>query len=340
MPTDADPPQGFQPTYRTGAAARLAGIPVETLRVWERRYRVVDATRAGERGHRLYSAEDVSRLALMKQLVDLGNPIGTIAALPLAALREMRAAADAASRGLSTRPLRSLSATRVALVGGAIARQNLASNAGLRSTMDIVATSKVTDDANALRGVSADIVVIELPLLHAESADVVARHVEATGARHAIVAYRFGTSFAVRALRDRGYTVTRLPLDAEMLQTLCRAAVEAPANAIERAPPALPIGAIPPRRFDDPSLSTLARISTTLHCECPQHVVDLLQGLCAFEDYSRECTNRSPEDAELHRYLQRVAGSARVLFEDALERIARAEGLLVAGESATEAAAR
>jgi hypothetical protein len=29
----------------------------------------------------------------------------------------------------------------------------------------------------------------------------------------------------------------------------------------------------------------------------------------------------------LHRYLQRVAGSARVLFEDALVRVAQAEGL-------------
>ncbi|WP_204311553.1 MerR family transcriptional regulator, partial [Stenotrophomonas maltophilia] len=35
--------------YRTGAAARLAGLPVETLRVWERRYSLSDAQRS-ERG--------------------------------------------------------------------------------------------------------------------------------------------------------------------------------------------------------------------------------------------------------------------------------------------------
>jgi hypothetical protein len=46
-----------------------------------------------------------------------------------------------------------------------------------------------------------------------------------------------------------------------------------------------------------------------------------------FERYSAECADRSPADAVLHRYLERVAGSARVLFEDALARVARSEGL-------------
>jgi hypothetical protein len=76
----------FVPTYRSGTAARLAGIPVETLRVWERRYGVVGPG-LSPRGHRLYSADDVSRLTLIKQLVDLGSPIGSIAMLPLASLR-------------------------------------------------------------------------------------------------------------------------------------------------------------------------------------------------------------------------------------------------------------
>lgn len=90
---------------------------------------------------------------------------------------------------------------------------------------------------------------------------------------------------------------------------------------------ALVLDAVPGRRFDDQALARLARALTTLHCECPHHVVDLLASLGAFERYSAECANRSPADAALHRYLERVAGSARVLFEDALVRIARAEGL-------------
>jgi hypothetical protein len=45
-----------------------------------------------------------------------------------------------------------------------------------------------------------------------------------------------------------------------------------------------------------------------------------------FERYSAECENRSLPDADLHRYLHRVAGAARAFFEEALVRLARAEG--------------
>ena len=71
-------PDVYEPTYRSSAAARLAGIPVETLRVWERRYQVVGPA-VTPKGHRLYSAEDVSRLAVIKHLVDLGSAVGSIA---------------------------------------------------------------------------------------------------------------------------------------------------------------------------------------------------------------------------------------------------------------------
>ena len=88
------------PTYRSGAAARLAGIPVATLRMWERRYRVV-GPQTSARGHRRYGAEDVRRLALIKSLVDRGHAIGTLAHLPFETMRAMSAEAPPrAARGL------------------------------------------------------------------------------------------------------------------------------------------------------------------------------------------------------------------------------------------------
>ena len=88
---------------------------------------------------------------------------------------------------------------------------------------------------------------------------------------------------------------------------------------------------VPGRRFDDRALAQIAQASTNLYCECPHHVVELLLSLGTFERYSAECESRSPADAALHRYLQRVAGSARALFEDALVLVARAEGLALPG---------
>jgi hypothetical protein len=151
--------------------------------------------------------------------------------------------------------------------------------------------------------------------------------VHAVGARHAVVEYRFAPSAVVSALRDRGHAAVRAPLDAAEFERLCRVAIAADVVHASLAPSLLPLDTVPGPRFDDQSLARLARALTTLHCECPRHVVDLLLSLGTFERYSAECANRTSADAVLHRYLERVAGSARVLFEDALVRVANAEGL-------------
>ncbi len=324
MTSEERSPDDFAPTYRSGTAARLAGIPVETLRVWERRYRVVGPQLTARR-HRLYSAEDVSRLTLIKQLIDLGSPIGSIASLPIAALRKMRAAAVTASNGTFAGQAGLVQPVRVALVGAALTEQ-AARDGVMLSTLEIVAVCAEPDGAAAaLRGISADVLVIELPTLQPEAADMVDALVNTVGARHAAVAYRFGRTSVAAELRDRGHTVTRAPLDPDELERICRDAINAPAR-----PSRLPLDEVPGRRFDDQSLARLARSLTTLYCECPHHVVELLLSLGTFERYSAECANRSRDDAVLHRYLERVAGSARVLFEDALVRIARAEGFSLA----------
>jgi hypothetical protein len=64
-------------------------------------------------------------------------------------------------------------------------------------------------------------------------------------------------------------------------------------------------------------------------------LAELLLQVSAFEKYSSECANRSAADALLHAYLQHVAGSARMLFEKALEQVAIAEGLPLPPSSST-----
>ena len=62
-------------------------------------------------------------------------------------------------------------------------------------------------------------------------------------------------------------------------------------------------------------------------CECPRHVAEIIAQLVSFEQYSQECLNKSSEDARLHAYLHSVSGSARALFEHALQMLAEHEGL-------------
>src|SRR5450830_1088972 len=86
---------------RSGAVARMLRMPVATLRVWERRYGLTQP-QLSPSGQRLYSEDDVQRLAMIKQLTELGHAIGSLGKLTMAELQrvgETHAAAQVLVRG-------------------------------------------------------------------------------------------------------------------------------------------------------------------------------------------------------------------------------------------------
>lgn len=60
-----------EPIYNIGVVSRMTGIPVATLRVWERRYKFPRAGRTAG-GHRLYSEQELTRLRWVKSTIDEG----------------------------------------------------------------------------------------------------------------------------------------------------------------------------------------------------------------------------------------------------------------------------
>lgn len=301
-----------QPVYRSGVAARLAGLSVETLRVWERRYGVSDTQRS-ERGQRLYTAGQVRRLGLLKQLVDNGHPIGTLAALPLERLEEL-----AGVRGNA--PAAQLALLRVALVGETLARRVAATGNGLEVQRVI---GRLDDDLAALRGSSVDVLLVELPEPDETMVPLVAAAREAAGAAAAVVLYRFCASATIRALRAQDCMVVRMPSEMGELAQLCRAAL-----AGRQLPPAdRTPDAVPAIRFDEAALAMITAAGNRVACECPRHLSDLLLMIGSFERYSAQCASRSEADAQLHRELGHAAGLARSVLESAMDRLLVAEGL-------------
>ena len=80
-------------------------------------------------------------------------------------------------------------------------------------------------------------------------------------------------------------------------------------------------------RFSQAKLMRVASVLPAMACECPHHLADLLLAVSAFERYTLDCEDTPPKDARLHGFLGATAASARVLFEDALVEVARAEGI-------------
>ena len=324
--------------HRSGAVALMLRMPVSTLRVWERRYGLTQAALSPS-GQRLYSADDVRRLALLKQLTGLGHAIGSLAPLAMAQLQGVASEhaqalattqtgeqADAIP-GLPVRPW------RLALVGVALGTR-LQRPAILRRLGRPVVLSGPFDDlaqaAAALQASDIDALLLHEPHLQAgwlKAADLAAPSLARVPKA---VLYGFAADAVCEVLATAGTALLREPQPdvvlAQWLHTLC-ATTAAPRPAARSTAPA--IGPVPQRRWEDAALADFAGLSSTIACECPRHVAELLMQLSHFEAYSAECEQRSAADAEIHAYLKQVAAASRARFEVALERVALHEGLLL-----------
>ncbi len=417
------------PRYRSGAVARMLRMPVATLRIWERRYRVA-APATSPSGHRLYSAADVKRLALLRQLTALGHAIGSLAPLDVAALRQVASThagvlagprrasmmvdaipiqpteaqleldesdsgvaqgdesdsepsapvvvddeaarradepalpavpapalavsiaeatpaavagpqgADAAAAQTALVPVAEaadvaavgpalpVGAWRVSVVGSVLARRLeqpvLRDRLGRRPAL--VQVWETLDEALAALEsgavVPAEALLLQCATLRAADLPRLQALAQASGARRVHVLYGFATSALSTAFESAGLLLLRAPQDDRALASWLQASC---------SPLPLPL-VVTPRRWDDAALADFAGLSTTISCECPRHVAELLMQLSSFEAYSAECAHRDPADAALHGYLGQVAGTARALFEQALERLAVQDGLVLPGE--------
>ncbi|CAN5460274.1 hypothetical protein BH10PSE17_BH10PSE17_27250 [soil metagenome] len=289
---------------RSGTAARLAGLPVATLRVWERRYEVVRTARS-DSGQRLYSNHDVLRLRLMRQLTHAGHAIGTLASLSLEALQALVAGVPTTFSVLPTH-------ARTAVVVGRMAAHKLESVAGwtLRAVHDSIEQAAAADRDEGV----TDLLLIRLESLQAASVPSILALGQAVSARTIVVIYGFGAEHSAAALLASGVTARREPITARELAQLLRGPVE--------APPLDDAGwRVAQRVFDDDRLMALADLPSPVACECLRHMTEIVTQLNAFERYSQDCVSSGPDDAALHLHLSRMAGAARTLFESALERV-------------------
>jgi DNA-binding transcriptional MerR regulator/methylmalonyl-CoA mutase cobalamin-binding subunit len=86
--------------------SRRTGLSQDVIRVWERRYHAVTPERTPT-NRRLYSDEDVRRLALLRRATTGGRRIGDVAGVPTSELEELVNADDEAALSVSATHARS-----------------------------------------------------------------------------------------------------------------------------------------------------------------------------------------------------------------------------------------
>ncbi|MEI6759386.1 MAG: MerR family transcriptional regulator [Betaproteobacteria bacterium] len=316
-----------QALHRIGTIARLADIPVPTLRVWESRYQAFKPDKTSGQ-HRLYSDEDLLRATLLKQLCQDGHAISTIANLDAHALNQLRQKHHAAGMLKAQQQLQAHTVT-MAVVGLGLAGR-IESKKFTLSFLNshIKVTHLYTDLAAARQGLmtpSPHILLVKASTLH----DIVMADIQQITARNhiaqAIVIYNYGSEPVAQAMRQAGMIVRREPIsDYELADLISSVLLVDATQSVSEAPLS---ALIPPRKYSEDTLARVAGIATSVLCECPRHVAEIISQLASFEQYSQECLNKSSEDAHLHAHLASVSGSARALFERALEMVAQHEGI-------------
>lgn len=322
MPRKPDGP----PLYGIGAVSRLTGLTDHTIRVWERRYSAITTARAAN-GRRQYAEADVQKLALLKRLTEQGIAISSVAGDTVDELRRRvdslrELAADAEPRAL-----------RLAVLGDFLPRQLLEQEPA--AALDIrIADSSRERFAADLHQQPVDVVVLERPVLDAETLAEMRLHLAGSSAAQGVIVYSFGRSRDVRAAADEGIVPLRAPVGAdELFDAATRSTsvaggvprIAAADDAVHHAPDlSAPAAA---RRFSPQQLANLASATTGVDCECARHLAQLVSDLSAFEIYSDRCANRDDDEAALHRFLHRTTAQARALVELALQKLAEAEGL-------------
>ena len=187
--------------------------------------------------------------------------------------------------------------------------------------------------------IEADLVVIECTTVFPETVNIIKEKTRAVGASMAIVIYHY-TQQTARGMMARARLLTplRAPITNEGLKDVCEADLAMATirnsslemmefNDEESSEEALESTKVPIRKYDDAVLNRLAKISTSIDCECPHHMAALLKSLNAFEEYCKMCESRNEEDIVLHSLLHTKTAQARSIMENALTVLADVENI-------------
>lgn len=186
-----------------------------------------------------------------------------------------------------------------------------------------LAASNLTEFRLDLSAYNPRVLVLDLALLGDDPIAAVEELERRATPELMLIVYAFARWDIVDKLRDPKRQVLRAPLSVRMLHANLVGLIVREMTEGRTAPAAQPqpvstpdINAEPARRrYSDLQLATLQEIKSTVDCECPNQVADMLLALVAFEQYSQACKNRNSEDAKIHAMLARVTGHARAVME-------------------------
>ena len=303
--------------YSIGAVAKLTGLTVHNLRVWEKRHSAVETDRS-QSGRRIYSESALQRLKLLKHCVDNGFTIGNIANLSNSELQELVKEVRSADRVQQRTPM------LTAWAAGSEAIRVLDKLDDLPIELSHVERFTNTEQlSSAYNGGKTDLLIIEQASLSAEETQRLAKLIKKINALYTVLFYRYSRQQDISYLKSLGVQTLKSPVDQAAAQELIVSLVEAP----QGEPLLTPVKQVPPRTFSDHALHKAASMTSSIDCECPQHLSELIKSLVGFESYSADCEMKDKSSSDLHHHIYLRTAQARAILEDLLRTVLHQEGI-------------
>ncbi len=310
-----------RPLYGIGTVARLTGLKPDTLRVWERRYGLGASFKSAS-GRRQYTQSDLEHLQMIAALVKDGARIGEIANAENKTLQLLLK-----GRGKHVERQVPPPKPRVVFVGQEMCawldeHQGCISSVSAllvrESLMDVIDTLKLEEHVQML--------VVDCPAMSTAQIEGVEALSKRLGIDNVLVTYRMANDRWLDELARRNTSTLEFPPEPARLAyemskvTVSRDTEEGQFDLGELVNPK-------PRRYSSEELIAAGKLKSLLDCECPRHIVNILQSLNQFEEYSTQCSIENWQDAAVHACIYAYTNQARNLMEKALKSIIDERGV-------------
>ena len=161
-----------------------------------------------------------------------------------------------------------------------------------------------------------DFILVEIPTVNQGTIHVIQKILNQSKASKLLCAYDFGKESDIATLTTKDTGTISLPLNHSDITEWCsnNFADYLKSTSTDRL-------------LTDQDLANIVAAGSTINCECPRHLSDLIHKLSAFEKYSSECEARNSKDAEIHKELEDTAAKSRYLLEEVLIKLTKVEGI-------------
>jgi len=292
-------------SFTISDVAKLTGVSEHCLRIWERRYSVVEPIRTEARRRR-YTQNDLERLFLIKYLIDKGNTISTVANLTLEELQARTR--DLENSGKKLRVSQQV-AKKVVIVGGELSEQISAS--GKTHWFDIVGLfSGINSCTGNPLPPGTEVIIFDLATVHPPTLSAIGEILAQHPALRSILIYGSAAQQTLDQIDSRRISTIKSPADLHTLRIAC---TDPRFTDLTHRTTSTP--SFVPRLYDVDELAKLASSSPV----APHDLISLIFDLNSFsEDNKSKIPNGDPD---LQNYVHAMTSRARAIIEECLARV-------------------